>query len=144
MIFGIYVHTQGPSSFREVAHALSRSLRPAFDGLRLSEVDGLFLGFHSTSRIESGVSPLKRKVRRDYTLKLITGGTEHYDCLVELNSEVPDAEVIEATSESAMFEFVKSSIGKVLPVALRGFPPEDAQRVLSVVASAGLPHEPRW
>jgi hypothetical protein len=78
--FGIYVHTQGPSPFREVASCLNRTVRAALQSLHLREIDGLYISFYSTSRFETGMRKLKRRVRRDYKLKLITGGAVHYNC----------------------------------------------------------------
>ena len=145
MRFGVYVHTQGPSTLREVARLFSQLVAQALEDVALSEVDGLFLGFQSFSSFYTGIKPGRRKLRRNYDLRLITGGTEHYACSVELDSALPDGEVVEAaTSEEAMFEFIRARVSQVLPAALHGFPASDLASVQFAVTAAELPHGPRW
>ena len=109
----------------EVAGYLGRSVNHAMASEQPTEIDGLVLSFQSVSSLQSGVKVGRRKVRRNYNLKLITGGTEHYNCLVELDIKVSDGDVIEASSDSALFEFVRELVAEALPAALKGFSPDD-------------------
>jgi hypothetical protein len=140
MYFGIYVHTQGPSPLRDVARAFARLIGHALEGAVLSEIDGLFLGLQSVSSFQVGIKPGRRKVRRDYDLRLVTGGSVHYACLVELdNILLADGEVIEAArSEAALFEYVRNVVTEILPVALRGFGDQDLQLLQDAVSKASF------
>jgi len=134
MEFGIYVHTQGPSLFREVARELDQKVKGALEQTTLVEVDGLYLSFYSTSAFPKGVKRLKRRVRRNYTMKLITGGTASYKCLVEFDAEVADAELIDSSSTKRdLFEFVRSAVMHCLPIALAEFKGDDLKLVQSAV-----------
>jgi hypothetical protein len=88
---------------------------------------------------------VKKKVRRDYTEKIITGGSQHFNCVVELDVEVSDADLVaSAGAEASLFNFVQDIVLRCLPMALNGFPKEDLFLVQAAVSSARLPHEPRW
>jgi hypothetical protein len=134
MIFGINVHTQGPSGLlKSTCQKISRELERKFSELVLSEVDGLFIGFLSTSVFEAGLKIYKRRIKRNYDMKLITLGTvEHYNCLVDMEVELPDALVIEANTDEAMRIYIKAVLLDIVPKLLKGQPDTDQKRVAQV------------
>ena len=145
MNFGIYVHTQGPSPFREVARELGQSMERALRDITFEEIDGLFLSYQSVSNLMTGSKKLRRRVRRDYNLRLITGGTEHYRCMVEYDALVADADTTEAgTSERTLFEFVRSLVLTSLPPALAGLHSGDLANLQIAASKASMSLPARW
>ena len=146
MRFGIYVHLHGPffSPFAEVARDYDQMINEALQGGNLGEIDGLILSFDATSDFESGIKRVRRKVRRNHTVKLITGGFNHYNCLITVDAQVADAEVIDASSETALFEYVRALLLQVLPKALAGFPAQALETLGAAVSSMNMQHAPRW
>ena len=99
----------------------------------MSEIDGLFIGLLSTSIFEAGFKVYKRRVKRDYNLKIITKGTvEHYNCLVDIDIELPDALVIEANTEPAMRTYIKKTLLEISPKLMKGFADEELKMVIQV------------
>jgi len=145
MYFGIHVHTAGATWFDAVAKILDRSVRASLAEIQLSEVDGLYIGFSASSRLSQGLRKVKKKIRRDYTSKVLTGGVRYYKCVVEFDAEVSDAELVAAAdTEASLFSFVQRIVLDCLPMALRGFEDSDLAVVQSAVSEARLPHESRW
>ena len=145
MIFGLYVHTQTPSFLDNTGRTLCERLAAVAANLTLSEIDGLFLGISSMAGLPSGLKTKRRKVKRDYTLRLPTRQSEHYRYMVELDAYVAEAEVVAASvSEQMLFEYAKSCVLHMLPKALRGFPAEELALLKGVVSGAELNHAPRW
>lgn len=126
MYFGIYVHTQGPGGLlKTVCNEISSELEKKFAPRVLSEADGLFVDFFSTSAFEVGLRVIKKRTKRNYTMKLIGGGTIYYACLVEIYVELPDAVVIETNTAKGMRAYIKTVLMEVAPKLLKGFPIED-------------------
>jgi hypothetical protein len=145
MEFGIYVHTAGSTWFDSVATALSNVVQEALRNIHLNEVDGLYFSFHATDRFASGIKTLKRKERHNYTMKVITGGSRYYRCLVEFDAEVADAELVSAaSSEPSLFSFVQATVLQCLPMALPTIPAEQLTTLRAAVSQANLPYESRW
>ncbi len=134
MKFGINVDSQGPGGLLKlICLRISQELKRKFSEVVLSEVDGLAIGFMSTSVFETGLRIYKRRVKRNYNLKLITFGTvEHFNCLIEMGVELPDALVIEANTEEAMRIYIKSVLLEIVPKLLKGFPEVDQLRVAQI------------
>ena len=132
--FGIYVHTQGPGGLlKSVCNEMSRELKTKFLNVVLSKIDCLVIGFHSISSFEAGFKVYKRRVKRNYDLKIFTRGTvEHYNCLIEIEIELPDALVIEANTEEAMRTYIKKTLLEIAPKLMKGFPDEDLKQVNQV------------
>jgi hypothetical protein len=142
--FGLYVHQAGSTWFDDLARTLGRASSMALADAELDEIDGLYISFFAVSHLNEGVRKLKKKVRRDYTMKIITGGSQHFRCLIELDVEVADSELVAAAgSESSLFSFVKSVVLRCLPMAL-GNDSVALAVVQAAVSSARLPYEPRW
>jgi hypothetical protein len=107
--------------------------------LAFEEIDGLFISYQSVSSLSGGSDKPKRKIRRDYRLRLITGGTEHYKCMVEYDALVLDAEVIAASaSERSLFEYVRSLTLSSLAPALAGLHPGDLARMQQAASAAEM------
>lgn len=144
MDFGIYVHHAGATWFDQAARTLTSCVRPSLLGGMSTEVDGLFFGFRATQPTPSGQTKIKRKVRRDYTMKDAAGSRHLFRCLVEIDADVSDADLVaHASSEGELFEFTKALLLRCLAEALSEF--EHEQEIVRVaVSQAVLPHEPRW
>ena len=119
MDFGIYVHTQGPSGLlKMVGDEISSELTKKFEQVVLTEADGLFVSFFSTSMFEVGLRVIKKRTRRHYTMKLIGGGTIFYACNVAVDLELPDAVVIETNTVEGMRTYIKNVLLEIAPKLL--------------------------
>jgi hypothetical protein len=145
MRFGIYVHTAGSTWFDQTANALHRVASEQLKEVVLDDFDGLYISFEVASSCPDGFRVLKRRVRRDYELKLITGGAHFFKCMVELDVELGDPEVlVKAGTEASLFEFTQSAVIRCLPLALKGFEARGLRAVEAAVANAKMPHASRW
>ena len=144
MEFGIYVHHAGSTWLNQVSATLSAFVRPELRAEMSTEVDGLYIGLLASSALPDGQQTLKKRVRRDCTLKDAVGSRHFFRCLVEFDAAVADADLVaHATHEEDLFEFTKTVIVRCLPDALRGFKYEQTI-VQAAVSRASLPHPPRW
>jgi hypothetical protein len=134
LTFGIYVHTQGPGGLlKSMCNEVSLELEARFLVLVLSEIDGLFINFFQTSIFEAGTKVHKRRVKRNYDLKLIGKNTiEHYSCLIAIDIDLPDAVVIAANTEDAMRAYIKKTLLEIAPKLMKGFSDEELERVTQV------------
>jgi len=139
MEFGIYVHTQGPGGLlKECAKTLDSSLNGILNQSGFEEIDAIYLSFHSISSIQAGFRVCKLRVRRNYDMKLITGGKVHYNCMIECDIDLPDYDVIEADSEHKMILYLKGVLIDVTPKLFHEFPPGEADYFLSAVRQANV------
>jgi hypothetical protein len=145
MHFGIYVHDSGTTWLDVQARSLDNAAGKTLSTLSLPELDGLFIGLTASKSLASGLKQLKKRVRRNHKLRLITGGSERYKCLVELDALVSDSDLVaNADSETKLFGFVQWAVCRCIDMALSDFPHEEAAMVKAAVQSAVLPQEPRW
>ena len=145
MRFGIYVHETGSTWLDQTAGALHRICHEQLKEVVLGDFDGLYISFRVASLCPGGFRILKRKVRRDYKMKLITGGANLFKCLIELDVELGDPDVVAAANtESSLFEFTQATVMRCLPIALKEFEVHSLRAVEAAVSAAKLPHEPRW
>jgi hypothetical protein len=145
MQFGVYVHNSGSTWLNQIAGSIAATASNELSDVRLSEVDGLFIGLNASAAVPTGIVASRRKVKRDYQLKLITGGTEHYRCLIERDFKVSDAELLAAAdSERTLFVFVQQLLCRTVDMALQGFPETEIQRIKSAILVAELKDAPQW
>ena len=145
MRFGLYAHVSGSTWLDSVAATLGSVVQERLSNVDLDDVDGLYISFLATNDFSRGVKKLKRKVRRNYTMKVITGGTRYFRCLVELDAYVADAELVAAAdTEISLFEFVKATALRCLPLAFPGVEQASLLVLQDAVSRAQLPHQARW
>jgi len=145
MRFGIYVHETGSTWLDQTAGTLHCICHEHLKDAVLSDFDGLFISFRVASLCPGGFRMLKRKVRRDYKMKIITGGANLFKCLIELDVELSDSDLVAAAdTEDSLFEFTKRTVIRCLPIALKEFEEHSLRVVEAAVSAAKLPHQPRW
>lgn len=145
MQFGIYVHQSGTTWLDATARSLDIATAKALAQVDSPDLDGLFISLTGSQSLATGIKKLKKRVRRNHTLRLITGGSETYRCLVELDALVSDADLVaNAESEDKLFAFVKVIICHCVDLALSDFHSERVLIVKTAVQSASLPQPPRW
>ncbi|MDR7050139.1 hypothetical protein J2X54_002620 [Duganella sp. 3397] len=139
MEFGIYVHSQGPGGLlEECAKTLDASLNGILNQSGFEEIDAIYVSFQSVSRIQTGFRVCKLRVRRNYDMKLITGGRVHYNCMIECDIDLADCDVIEADSEDKMISYLKGVLIKVAPRLFGEFPSGEAEYFLSAVGQVNV------
>lgn len=137
MQFGVYVHQSGSTWLDVVARKLGDQAGKLLAEVELPEVDGLFIGLTASQSQVAGIKKLKLRVRRHHALKLISGGSELFRCLVELDALVSDLELVaNAETEEKHVAFVKETICRCVDVALADFPEEQAELVKTAVRTA--------
>lgn len=137
MQFGIHVHQSGSTWFDVVARKLSDQVRESLADVRLPEVDGLFISLAASQSQVTGMKKLRLRVRRNHTLKLITGGSEVFRCLVELDALVSELELLaNADTEAKHVSFIKAIVCRCIDLALADFPAEQAEFVKAAVRAA--------
>jgi hypothetical protein len=137
MEFGIYVQFQGYDGLlKECAKKIDASLNEIFNKSGFEEIDAIYVSFQSTNRIQAGFKVCKLHVRRNYDLKLITGGKVHYNCMIECDLDIPDCDVIEADSKDKMISYLKGLLIELAPKLFGEFPPREAEYFLSAVRQA--------
>ena len=145
MQFSIYVHDAGATWLDSVAGSLGNAVQSTLRDVQLSMVDGLCVSLWATTDFAQGVRQVRTRARRDYKMKIITGGTRFYRCLLECDAQLADGELVGAAStEESLFRFTQASIVKCLPTGLAEFNPSDLAVVSRAVSGACLPHHPRW
>ena len=139
MDFGIYVHTQGPGGLlKESAKKLDFAMRSGLQVAEFGLIDAIFISFQALSGIQSGFRVRKNRVRRDCDLKLITGGKIHYNCMIEFDIDIPDADVIEADSVMGMIFYLKRVLTEVTPQLFKNFPSREAELFILAIEKAQI------
>lgn len=141
MEFGIYVQNEGPGGLlKKCAKTLDASLNVILNQNQsgFEAIDAIYMGFDSASEFQSGFKVCMLRVRRNYDLKLITGGKVHYNCMIECNIDLPECDIVEAHSEDKMISYLKGVLIKVAPRLFDKFPPGEAEYFLSAIGQVNV------
>jgi len=132
----LYVHRQGPESqLGKVARKFDELINQELARYPEGEVDAIFVSFSSTSEFESGWKIRRKKIRRNFTRKLLTGGSIHYRCAVEIEVDVADAEIISLQDSQNIALYIKDALIWLLPKVLKGLSVVDESMLGAVVSS---------